>query len=376
MRRFGVVTPVLQGVRVLDLTHAFAGPFSTYQLALLGADVVKVERPQGDDFRARPEVFSAINAGKRSITLDLTRDDDRASLLVLAEQADVLVHNFRPDVPAKLGIDWETLEQLNPRLIYAAISGYGDGPDAGRAAIEWAVQASSGLMQEFVAGAADDPTTWYPGISVVDPIAGYTAFAAILAALLERERTGTGQRLDIAMMDSVLSLMGQYVTNAVLEGPPTYTLGARLHTSDGLLYVAMSHQRWFEAICQALGAEEAATDPRFIDDAGRTHHYAELVEALEEHTRTQTGAHWEAELGRVGVPSSVLRSWAETARDPGVVSRGLFRHVETPWGRGLANAGGFQMASLPSFSQRNWRVPAAGEHTASIVGTAWSVETS
>jgi CoA:oxalate CoA-transferase len=357
---------VLDGVRVIDMTHAFAGPFCTYQLALLGADVVKIERPGGDDFRARPEVFASINSGKRSVTIDLSSPDDHERFLNLVEGADVFVHNLRPDVPGKFGIDWPTLEERNPKLVYVAISGYGEGPLRDRAAIEWAVQASSGLMHEFIEGAAPRPATWYPGISIVDPIAGYTAFTAILAALLERERTGQGQLLDIAMMDATLSLMSQYVANDVLEGPSTFTLGARLRTADDLLFVAMSHQRWFEEICIILGAGSIPLDPKFATNEGRTANYQELILALEQHSVGQPAEHWEQALGRRGVPAAAVKTWAQTVKNPSVVSRELFREVSTPSGPGFANAGGFRMATQPNFLERELSVPAAGEHTKEI----------
>lgn len=358
---------VLEGLRVVDMTHAFAGPFCTYHLALLGADVVKVERPGGDDFRARPEVFASINGGKRSVTADLSSTDGRELLLQLADTADVFVHNLRPDLPGKFGIDWPSLEGRNPRLVYAAISGYGEGPLQDRAAIEWAVQASSGLMHEFVEGAGPNPAAWYPGISIVDPIAGYTAFTAILAALLERERTGKGQLLDIAMMDATLSLMSQYVANEVLQGAPTYTLGARLRTAGGFLYVAMSHQRWFEEICSALGADSIPPDPRFSTNEARAAHYGDLIERLEQYTATASAEHWEQALGRRGVPAAALKTWAEAVENPSVAERGLFRWIPTPTGWGFANAGGFRMASQPDFRQRDLPVPAAGQHTRAIL---------
>ena len=200
----------LDGIRVVDLTHAFAGPFCTQQLQLLGADVVKVEPPgSGDDFRERPSAFVALNAGKRSIVLDLKTDADRESLLRLVERSDVLVENYRPGVTEKLGITWDVLREVNPRLIYCSISGFGQsGPLRDFPAIEWSVQAMSGMSASYLPEDADGARL---GLGVLDPFSGYVAFSAILAALLQRQHTGQGQRIDASMLDAALLLMAPSV---------------------------------------------------------------------------------------------------------------------------------------------------------------------
>src|SRR4051794_25787962 len=179
----------LAGIKVVDLSHALAGPFCTHHLQLLGADVLKVEAPgHGDDFRARPSVFPAINAGKRSITVNLKSADGAEILRRLLADADVLIENYRPGVAAKLGITWEKLQALNPRLIFCSISGYGQtGPLRDVPAIEWAVQAMSGMTASYVSEDADRRDL---GVGILDAFSGYVTFSAILAALLQRQQTG------------------------------------------------------------------------------------------------------------------------------------------------------------------------------------------
>ena len=239
----GTVTRPLEGIRVVDLTHAYAGPLCTYNLGLLGADVLKVEPPEtGDDFRVWFEnAFVAINAGKRSFTLDLRTPDGQAVLHRLLERSDVLVENYRPGAAARLGIDAGEIRTRHPRLVYCSITGFGDtGPLRDAPAIEWAVQATAGVTAEYL-NEEDDPTR--AGLAVVDAFSGFTAASSILAALLLRERTGEGSRLDVAMFDAALGLLSVATTDAA-NGLPGRGLrlpgSGRFHARDRVLTSAAS----------------------------------------------------------------------------------------------------------------------------------------
>jgi len=333
------MTP-LRGIRVLDLTHAVSGPFCTNQLRLLGAEVIKVERPDGgDDFRARREpsgrtsTFDALNAGKKSVVLDLKNEEGRMLLLRLAAGADVLVENFRPGVMDELGLTWDRLRSTNPRLVYCSITGFGQSGELREMpAIEWSVQAASGMTAAYVDPEGDALRL---GLSVLDPFTGYLAFARILAALRERDLTGEGVRLDVAMLDAAFTLMWpQVVETAASEpGGARPRLGrrgtmARFPTSDGAIFIAALHQRWFEGLCDELGAPELAGDERFSDPGARAAHPDEVFEALSERTKAFAGADLESRLTRRGIPAAVVRSLEEAMALSQAVERRLLAGVE------------------------------------------------
>jgi crotonobetainyl-CoA:carnitine CoA-transferase CaiB-like acyl-CoA transferase len=319
----------LAGIKVVDLTHALAGPFCTHHLQLLGADVLKVEPPgSGDDFRARPAIFPAINAGKRSITINLKSPAGFEMLRRLLEDADVLVENYRPGVAARLGIAWDTLQVLNPRLIFCSISGYGqEGPLRDVPAIEWAVQAMSGMTASYVFEDADRRDL---GLGILDPFSGYVAFSSILAALLQRQQTGRGQRIDVAMLDAALALMSGNVAGHFqgVEGRearrPTM---ARFPAQDRTLFIAALHQPWFERLCRILGARELLDDPRFADHAARQRHADELTAALEAHATSCSAEELELELVEAGLPASIVRTLPEILAHPHVQQRGILEQV-------------------------------------------------
>jgi len=320
------VTP-LRGVAVVDLTHALAGPFCTWHLARLGAEVIKVERPGvGDDFRSRPATFLAINAGKRSLTLDLGRENGREVLRRLVERADVLVENFRPGVTERLGIGWEAMREVNPRLLYCSISGFGqEGPLRDLPAIEWSVQAVSGLTAAYV---PPDTDPLHLGLSVLDPFTGYMAFAVVLAGLLERERSGRGGHLDVSMLDAAFTLLRPQLVETTLRGGGGPRLGrratmARFETTDGVLFVGALHDRWFEALCCELGAEELARDPRFATAASRAQHPDQLYAELAVRLRGRSGRELEQRLTELGLPAGLVRTVEEVLRHPHVRARGL-----------------------------------------------------
>jgi crotonobetainyl-CoA:carnitine CoA-transferase CaiB-like acyl-CoA transferase len=331
------VAKPLAGIKVVDLTHALAGPFCTHHLQLLGADVVKVETPgTGDDFRARPSVFPALNAGKRSATVNLKSADGFEILRRLLVDADVLVENYRPGVAAKLGIKWDFLHDLNPRLIFCSISGYGqEGPLRDVPAIEWAVQAMSGMTASYVSEDADRRDL---GVGVLDAFSGYVAFSSVLAALLQRQQTGLGQRVDVAMLDGALTLMSPSVASHFLgvEGRearrPTM---ARFPTQDQrTVFIAALHQPWFERLCRILDAPELLDDPRFADHAARQQNADALTAALEVRTATRPADELEGDLVRAGLPASIVRTLPEILGHPHVRQRGILQQVPLSDGDG------------------------------------------
>jgi crotonobetainyl-CoA:carnitine CoA-transferase CaiB-like acyl-CoA transferase len=361
----------LDGIKVVDLTHALSGSFCTQQLHLLGADVVKVEPPgSGDDFRERPATFASINAGKRSVVLDLKSAPGKEVLHRLVERSDVLVENYRPGVTHNLGIDWDSLRCFNAQLIYCSITGYGQtGPLRDYPAIEWAVQAMSGMSASYI---ADDVDGAYLGLAVLDPFSGYIAFAAILAALLQRQQTQAGQHIDVSMLDAAMLLMAPQVAGRVLGEPPPgggtrRPTMVRYRASDRRLFVAALHRKWFERLCQIIGAPELAEDPRFVSQRSQAEHADELIAAIQARLATRPAAEWEAEFIGAGLPASVTRSLGEMLAHPHLATRGTLEQVDAPdLDRSMAIVGaGFRFEhDQPAF---RGGVPRLGQHTAAVL---------
>jgi CoA:oxalate CoA-transferase len=365
------MTQPLAGIRVADLSHALAGPFCTHQLQLLGADVIKVEPPGGgDDFRERPPVFAAINAGKRSIVLDLRTESDQVALRRLVATSDVLVENYRPGVTVKLGIDWQSLRAVNARLIYCSISGYGQsGPLRDYPAIEWAVQAMSGMTAGYI---ADDVDGAYLGQGVLDPFSGYVAFSAILAALLQRQQTGIGQRIDTAMLDAAMLLMSPRVAGYFL-GEQQGSAGGRRPTmvryraKDRRLFVGALHRKWFERLCRIIDAPQLLDDPRFANQRSQAEHADALIEAIEAKLAARPAADWEVEFVNAGLPASVVRTLQEILEHPHLRARGTLAEIDAPdLGRTATVVGaGFRFEhDQPRFQGP---VPRLGQHTAEVM---------
>jgi CoA:oxalate CoA-transferase len=365
------MTQPLAGTRVVDLTHALAGAFCTHQLQLLGADVVKVEQPgSGDDFRERPAVFAAINAGKRSVALDLKSEHGQRALRALVARSDVLVENYRPGVTEKLGIDWSSLQPVNARLIYCSVSGYGQtGPLRNYPAIEWAVQAMSGMAASYI---ADDADGAYLGVGVLDPFSGYVAFSAILAALLQRQHTGLGQYVDVSMLDAALLLLAPRVAGHSLGDAQAAQLGrrptmVRYRARDRRLFVAALHRKWFERLCEILGARELLDDPRFSSPRAQSDNADALIAAIESRLAARPALDWEREFVQAGLPASVVRTLEELLAEPHIRERGTLQEVEVPeLGRSANVVGaGFRFAhDQPRFQGP---VPRLGEHTLEVL---------
>ena len=334
------MSALLSGYRVLDLTNVLAGPFCCHQLAHLGAEVIKVERPQGGDLArqlgADPELnldfmgvsFLAQNAGKRSVTLDLKLADDHRRFLDLVKEADVLVENFRPGVMQRLGLGYDTLREVNPNLVYCAISGFGqDGPLANYPAYDQIIQGMAGVMS--ITGAPDN-APYRVGYPLADTVGGLTAAMAINAALAERPRHA--HFIDISMLESVLATMGWAVSNLLIAGKEPQPLGndnvtaspsGTFRTGDGLINIAANKQEQFEAACHILGHPEWCHDPRFAERQARLDHRRELSDCIEAALATGTTEHWWRTLVEAGVPAGPVYSVAEALAHPQVRNRDL-----------------------------------------------------
>lgn len=291
---------LLDGVRVLDLTNVLAGPFAGYQLALHGADVLKVELPQsgdlarqlGADRELSEELlgasFLAQNAGKRSLTLNLKDPQGREALLRAVREYDVLLENFRPGVMDRLGLGREVLRAENARLVYCAISGFGQtGPLRNRPAYDQIVQGLSGMMS--VTG-TPEVNPLRAGFPVADTLGGMAAAYAVAAALVRRERTGIGAYLDVSMLESALTAMGWVTSNYLITGRPPQPMGnenftaapsGTFATADGYLNIAANRQQQFTTLCRLIGREHLIDDVRFAHPADRKTHRDELRHAVE-----------------------------------------------------------------------------------------------
>jgi len=316
----------LTGLLVADFSRVLAGPYCTMLLADLGADVIKVESPAGDDTRRWvPPVtdagistyYLAINRNKRSVALDLGSPDDLEAARELVCRADVLVENFRPGGLAKFGLDYESVAVSNPRLVYASISGFGAGGGKDLPGYDLMVQAMSGLMS--LTGDPDGPP-FRAGISVFDVMTGLHTAIGILAAINHRTRTGRGQHVEASLMASALSGMVNQTSAEVAGNVTPFRMGNShpslfpyepLPTGDGYLIVTAGNDVQFRKLCQVLDAEHLADDPRFARTGARTAHRAELRELLVERLATRTAAEWFRALIGVGVPCGPINNVAQ-----------------------------------------------------------------
>jgi crotonobetainyl-CoA:carnitine CoA-transferase CaiB-like acyl-CoA transferase len=331
----------LHGLRVLDLTNVLAGPFACHQLAHLGAEVIKVEAREGGDLArqlgADPALnerlmgvsFLAQNAGKRSITLDLKKPGAKAVLQRLVAGSDALVENFRPGVMQRLGLGYEALLAHNPRLVYCAISGFGqDGPLRELPAYDQIVQGMAGVMS-ITGDAASAPLR--VGFPVADTIGGLTAAMAVCAALAERDRT-SGRFIDVSMLEAVLATMGWAVSNLLVAGQAAQPMGnenitaspsGAFRTGEGLLNIAANKQEQFEALLRVIGREELAHDPRFVHREGRLAHRYALKAEIEAALAAHSAAHWWPLLTNAGVPAGPVYTVQQALDHPQVADRGM-----------------------------------------------------
>ena len=340
---------ILENVRVLDMTNVLAGPFATELLALLGADVIKIENPSGGDLARKlgcvtklnqklmGTSFLAQNANKKSLTLNLKFDSAKEIFLKLIDTADVLVENFRPGVMDRLGLGHATLAARNPRLVYCAISGFGQtGPDAHKPAYDQIIQGLSGVM------AINGDERLNPlrcGFPVGDTVGGLNAAFAILAALFHRERTGEGQMIDVALLDSILPMMGWVAANLLIGGQQPQLMGndnftaapsGTFRTADGYINIAANQQQQWEDLAGVLGVPELKTDPRFQERDTRKKNRALLTPLLEARLTTAPTAQWVEALNAKGIPSGDIATLEEALTSPQVAHRQSIRSLDDP----------------------------------------------
>ena len=334
----------LSGVRVLDLTHALAGPYCTMLLGDLGADVIKVESPgEGDHSRrwgppfvnGESSYFLSVNRNKRSVALDLKREAGQEVAVGLALASDVLVENFRPGTAVRLGLGWDLLHERKPELIYASISGFGQGrPNL--AGYDQIAQGTSGLMS--ITGEPQGQPTKV-GVPVGDLVAGMFAAHAILAALVERTRTGAGRYIDVALNDSLLALLtfqaGRYFATGEPPGRegnhhPTVAPYGTFATRDGHLNLAAGSDEQYRRFCEALQAPELATDPRFATNADRQRARSVLAIEIERHLTRRTTGEWLARMEAAGIPAGPILDLATALSDPVAVERDMRLEVDHP----------------------------------------------
>jgi len=343
----------LADTKVIDLTRVLAGPYCTMMLADMGARVIKVESPDGgDDSRAfgpfvngKSAYFMSLNRGKESIALDLKDDSDRIVFEKLLSGADVLVENYRPGTIAKLGYRWADLHERYPRLVYAAVSGFGHtGPYAGRPAYDMVVQAMGGLMS--LTGHAGAPPTRV-GTSIGDT-AGMFAAYGILAALLQRGRTGTGTMVDVSMLDGQVAILenaiARYAATGEVPGPigarhPSITPFDAFAAADGYLVIAAGNDTLFRALCSVLARSGLADDERFADNARRTRNHTVLKEEIETVTRTRSVADWLTALDAAGVPCGPINTVDKVLADPQVAARTMAVAADDPTAGNVIMAG-------------------------------------
>jgi len=338
------VSGPLSGIKVLDLSRVLAGPYCTALLADLGAEVIKLEPPTGDDYRhvgpfknGESALFTLNNRGKKSIALDLKSPADLELAQALAARVDVVVENFRPGVAARLGLGAEALRKANPRLIYCSISGFGqEGPFKDLPAYDLVVQAMSGLM---AATGEEGGAPLKTGESIADLIAGLFASWSIMAALVQRNATGQGATLDISMYDALFSMLttshAQHFYDGVLPGRvgnrhPLSTPFGCFRTSDGQVVIAVLNGGQFQRLAGLVGKPEIADDPRFATDSSRTEHEPALRALIEEWSGELTTEEAVAALSAQGLPTAPIWNIAQAANNEHAAARGLVSQLAHP----------------------------------------------
>ena len=373
----------LDGLRVLDVTQVMAGPYCAMLLCDMGADVIKVEPPAGDSSRrmagakgAESAAFNAVNRGKRGVVVDLKTDGGRDVVARLATTADVLVENYRPGVMAKLGLDYATLAAVNPRLIYASISGYGQtGPAARKGGFDLVAQGVSGLMS--VTGEPGRPPAKV-GVPLTDLGAALFAVCGILAALHHRERTGAGQVLDTALVDAGVALSVWEATELFSSGSVPGPLGSAhrmsapyqaIRCADGFITLGAANDRIFERLAHLLGHPEWIDDERFAVDGKRVRNRAVLADAIEAVTATRSRSYWLERLEAHDIPCGPINTYREVMSDPQVQAREMVLETEHPTlGRIRTLGTPIKLGSTPLVPGRP--APRLGQHTDEVLQEA------
>jgi crotonobetainyl-CoA:carnitine CoA-transferase CaiB-like acyl-CoA transferase len=366
--------PPLAGIRVLDLTRVLAGPFCSMILGDMGAEIIKVEEPgKGDDTRGWPPFsggeatyFLSVNRNKKSLTLNMKAPDGQAILRRLVAKADVLLENFRPGTMERLGFGYDALRKLNPRLIYCAISGFGEsGPEASRPGYDLIVQGESGVMD--LTGFADGPPVKV-GNSVADLVSGMAAAHGVTLALLSRARTGKGQKVEIGMLDVMASLLtyqaGLYWNGGGRPGRrgnqhPSIVPYEVFQAQDAYMTLGVANNSLFERMCRAIGREELAKDPRFDSEASRVTNREVLVPLLNSIFSTRPASDWLKRLDEAGVPAGRIKTVAEVCDSEHLRARGMFVSLNHP------KAGAVTAMGVPI---RLWDTPGAAQAPAPLLG--------
>ena len=375
------------GVRILDFTRYLAGPYGTYQLALLGADVIKIESQEGDESRhllvsrewaerKMASSFLAVNANKRSLTLDLRKPAAVEVITRLVPTADVVWENFRPGVMERLGLGYDALAALNPRLIYCAVSGFGHtGPERTTAAFDGKLQAMSGIMS-ITGDPAGGPMR--AGFAICDTIGGMTAALAVASALYQRAHTGRGQFVDVAILDAALAFIPGPVTEYTVAGIPQRQIGngsvsrkptaGRFRAGDGYLVLAVLTEKQFVALMRTIGRADALEDPRFKDWRARTEHEPALREIIEDALAKDNPKSWESRLTAADVPCATVWKIEEITRHPQLEHRDVLQTIDSRYGPMRLVGAGFRLAHGSPGIERE--PPTLGEHTDEILADA------
>jgi crotonobetainyl-CoA:carnitine CoA-transferase CaiB-like acyl-CoA transferase len=365
----------LQGIKVIDLTAVIAGALPTMLLGDLGADVIKIEPPGGEHFRYAWDgaFFLAMNRNKRGIALDLRTKEGQEIVLKLVKTADVFIENFVPGTINKLGLGYDRVAQVNPRIIYCSVSGFGqEGPYSQRPAYDPLVQAMSGIM--IATGEPDRPPVRQV-TSLIDITSGLYAFCAILACLFDRERTGTGQRIDIALLDTAVSAMSYFLTHYSITGElprrsgsgwPAFAPYQLFDTKDTPIWIGVSTDRFWVAFCQGLGLDELASDPRYSTAEGRREHRNELNRKVSDICKQYTSAELESKLVAANVPCGRLLNVAEASQGPQIQFRQLIEEWDYP-GVGRLKTVRAPIMISGERPETKMQAPQLGEHTSQVL---------
>jgi formyl-CoA transferase len=376
---------LLDGIRVLDLTNVLAGPFATLHLALCGAEVIKIENPVDGDLARKLGIvseynkklmgtsFLAQNANKKSLTLNMKFEEGKEIFRRMVKESDVVVENFRPGVMARLGFSYEKLSEINPKIIYCAISGFGQtGPDAFKPAYDQIIQGLSGVM------AINGDEILNPlraGFPVCDTVGGVNAAFAIMGALFYREKTGQGQFIDIAMLDSIMPYMGWVAANLLIGGQQPVLMGndnftaapsGTFITKDGYINIAANKQEQWHDLCDILEVSELKEDPRFKERDTRKRNRKKLTPIIEEKLRTKDTSCWVEELNKKGIPSGEILSLESALSQEQVKHRQTLKKISTP---GIGDISLFNLTA--KFDKTTAEVetppPTLGQHTEELL---------
>jgi CoA:oxalate CoA-transferase len=370
----GLLTRSFQGLRVLDFSTTIAGPHCTRMLADMGAEVIKIESVEGETMRTRPPlrngfstVFGQLNVGKKSLVLDLKSPEAVDAVRRLVANTDILVENFRPGVMRRLKLDYGSLRELNPKLIYCSISGYGQtGPSAELPAYAPVIHAASGYDMAHLSYQPGRSRPDYCGIYHADVLTGVYAFGAISAALYQRHGSQKGQHIDVSMLESMLSLtLNEVQWSQFAVAAPSRPMFGPVETADGYVMVAIASEKTFQGLVTASGLPDWIGDPRFAKYADRRANWKDLMEGIETWSRTVTTEKCLAELNSHGVPCSAYRTVGEALSDPQIAHRGALAEVED-------GGGTFKVMNLPfrmsaTHVSAGKRIATLGEHTVALL---------